>query len=85
MQPLPLTREVIIPLRVPYYRQSNSAPWGTVSVPFFLNVSYKNVVIYGQPKDNLTDIVIMQFANKWWVAAAGIKMNNKLLKLQCND
>ncbi len=87
MQPLPLAREVIIHLRVPYYRQSNtrSAPWGTVSVPFFLRVSYKNVVTYGQPKYNFTDIAIMQFAKKWWVAAAGIKMNNKLLKLLCND
>ena len=25
----------IVPLRVPYYRQSNSAPRGTVLVPFF--------------------------------------------------
>ncbi len=25
----------IVPLRVPYYGQSNSAPRGTVSVPFF--------------------------------------------------
>ena len=25
----------IVPLRVPYYGQSNSAPRGTISVPFF--------------------------------------------------
>ncbi len=28
----------IVPLRVPYYGQSNSAPRGTVLVPFFLSV-----------------------------------------------
>ena len=27
----------IVPLRVPYYGQSNSAPRGTISVPFFLS------------------------------------------------
>ncbi len=30
----------IVPLRVPYYGQSNSAPRGPVSVPFFLSVVY---------------------------------------------
>ena len=32
----------IVPLRVPYYRQSNSAPRGTVSVPFFFWVCFLN-------------------------------------------
>ncbi len=27
----------------------------------------------------------MVFADKWWVAAAGIKMDNKLFKLLCNN
>ena len=30
----------IVPLRIPYYGQSNSAPRGTVSIPFFLSGWY---------------------------------------------
>ena len=39
----------IVPLRVPYYRQSNSAPRGTVSVPFF-RVPYIPHAIYAPLK-----------------------------------
>ncbi len=30
----------IVPLRIPYYGQSNSAPRGAISVPFFLSALY---------------------------------------------
>ncbi len=30
----------IVPLRVPYYGQPNSAPRGTILVPFFLSACY---------------------------------------------
>ena len=38
----------IVPLRVPYYRQSNSAPRGDVSVPFFLSVEANREYVEGK-------------------------------------
>ncbi len=42
----------IVPLRVPYYGQSNSAPRGTVSVPFFSECSF-NIMSTSMSKSSL--------------------------------
>ena len=36
----------IVPLRVPYYGQSNSAPSGTISVPFFSECGDPGTIMY---------------------------------------
>ncbi len=44
----------IVPLRVPYYGQSNTAPRGTVAVPFFLSES---IILW--MFENLTEPVLV--------------------------